>query len=470
MIIAPSPRPLHPGLAFRRGRRGVTAVLAMLFLIVFGALALGFYAAVTTASQVSSNDERVAHAYLAAESGMDFLRYQLAQVSIPPGTSPSNVMNELYGDLQTQLNSTPNFTGKPIARSGNTILIPGDASQKVNTSADGITGFRATITEASGQILVKMEGRYGDAGFGRAFTMNFTRADHPTTVFDFAVASKGKVLMQKGTIGGVTPSSTDTIATVMSGKKTSPAISVTGGTIGGDLSIVASGLASVTGGTVHGSSSPAYILANYTKVLKDAPDFPVADTSALKPYATSVYSGGSTLKNVRIPAGTNPKFTGGAVIQGILYIESPNTIDFRGHVQVQGMIVFEGVGTPATNVIDMRGNFSHGPLPTGSEFDSLRTIKGISVLAPTASMVISGSVDSVLNGNVILGKFNNGGSADWTIEQGTLLTLDETGDSTVFNGKTVKFKSTGSTNVPTKGLIYATYFRPDPVSYKEVSP
>jgi hypothetical protein len=468
---------IHPalpraGLAARQRRRGMTAMLAMLFLVLFSALAVGFYAAVTMASQVSGNDQRVSQAYLAAESGMDFMRFQLARVSIPPGTPQSEILTELEKDLKEQLHGTANFAGKEVKKTGNVIQVPANLSDFIVTSADRTMGFRATITDWAGEIVVKVEGRYGNtAGIGRAFQMDFTRASKPTTVFDFAVASKGKVAIQKGTVTG--PPGNELLASIMSGKESAPAIAMSGGTVGGNLTVVGPGLASITGGKVRDSTNAAYILSNYVKKSDEKPEFPVVDTTVFKAYATNTYTSGTTLKNVRIPAGTNPKFTGGATIQGILYVESPNTIDFRGNVQMQGMIVFENKGTPANNVIDMRGNFSHLPLPNGAEFDALRSISGIAVMAPTTSMVISGSVDSVLKGNVILGQFRNGGSADWTIDQGTLMTLDEPAagtETTLFNGKTVKFLSTGTNNQPTTGLVYSSYFKPKPVSYQEVTP
>src|SRR6185295_18101068 len=119
---------------------------------------------------------------------------------------------------------------------------------------------------------------------------------------------------------------------IMSEKGTSPALSVSGGTIGGDLNVIGSGLASVTGGSVGGSSNVTDILANHTHVVAD-PNFPVFDTTVFAGYATTTYGGatGGTLKNVRIPKNTNPRFTGNATIQGILYIESPNTVTFRGN-------------------------------------------------------------------------------------------------------------------------------------------
>ena len=479
MLTAPMVQPVFSAAAHaaRRGRRGITAMLAMLFLVLFSALAVGFYAAVTTSAQVSNNDQRVAQAYLAAETGMDFMRYQLARVSIPPGTAQADVLTELEIDLRAQLNDTPNFAGKEVRKTGNVIQVPANPAHFIVTSADGSSGFRATITDWAGEIVVKIQGRHGKtANVGRAFQMDFTRASKPTTVFDYAVAAKGRVSMVKGTVTG--PPGNIALGSIMSGKKTAPAISMSGGTVGGDLTVVAAGLASVTGGKVRDSTNPAYIMANYVKVTDSEPDFPTVDTTVFEPYATNVnattaYSSGTVLKNTRIPAGTNPVFSGSATIQGILFVESPNTVTISGDTQLQGMLIFQNAGSTANNLINVSGNFTHKPLPNGLEFDSLRSISGIAILAPTAKLTITGSTDSILKGNVILGQFRNNGSADVTIDQGTLMTMDEPPagtETTVFNGKTVRFMSTGANNQPTAGLIYATYFKPKPISYQEVSP
>ena len=101
----------------RTWRRGVTSVLAMLYLVLFGTLAIGFYAAPTTQSQLVANDERTAGALFASESGMDFMRYQLARVSIPPGTPNDVVVQRLYDDLRTQLEDTGNLGSASIVLS-----------------------------------------------------------------------------------------------------------------------------------------------------------------------------------------------------------------------------------------------------------------------------------------------------------------------------------------------------------------
>ena len=79
---------------FIRRRRGISSVLAMLYLTLFSALAVGFYATVNTAVQVSYNDQRAIQAFGAADSGLEFMRYQLANVSIPSTTAKTEVITK----------------------------------------------------------------------------------------------------------------------------------------------------------------------------------------------------------------------------------------------------------------------------------------------------------------------------------------------------------------------------------------
>jgi hypothetical protein len=440
-------------------------MLAMLYLVLFSSLAIGFYASVNTAVQISNNETQSAKAMLAAESGLHFIRYHLAEVSIPPRTQPANMMTELFKDLQAQITGK-NLGGSSIAFVSDQILIPAASNVYIPSDGTGKAGFRITIVQAGSGVICRVTGRYGTIAT-RNMTLEFKREPFPPKIFDFAIASKGRVVMSKGVVSGyngVTP----TIATIMSLKETAPAITVNGGTIGGDLHVIAPGLAQVSGGSVGGSNSTTQILTEHTHVT-EPPNFPTFDTTVFKQYATNTYTGGNTLKNVRIPPYTNPKFNGGANIQGILYIESPNTVEFSGNVNLQGFIVFENAGNPSNNVIDMRGNFTQlTGLPAGAEFDPLRAITGIAILAPTVNMTVSGSVDSNLIGNVILGRLTTGGSADWTLEKGSLVTVDGTADSTVFGGKTVKFKSIGKLNQPSKGLLYSEHYLPLPDTYREL--
>jgi hypothetical protein len=444
-------------------------MLAMLYLVLFSALALGFYAATTTSCEVVANDRMIAGAQAAAESGMDFMRYQLSLVTIPSGTTAANLQTELYKDLQQQLNTSANLGSYSIGSFDNVIQIPASTSTYIPLDKSNDKSFRATITVWTGDIVVKVEGRTSGGKISRFVQMDYEPGTHTTKSFNFAVASRGQVVMKKGSLGG-TAGVENSVAQVMSAANTSTAINVSGGTIGGDLSILDGAGVSVTGGTVAGSSITADILANHVQVVND-PDFPDVDPSIYKKYATNTYvPKANTQANIIIPPNTNPKFNANDTVQGIMYIQSPNQVTFNGNFKLQGFIVMEKGVSGDVNTLSFSGNLTQSPVPAGSTFDQVRAVSGVAILAPSASINMSGSVDSFMRGSIITNKFNFNGSADIQIDQGTLMTLSPDGDSAVFNGKTVKFTANGSHNVPAAGLTYSGYYKPKMGSYVEVLP
>jgi hypothetical protein len=448
----------------------------MLYLVLFSALAIGFFTSASTAVQVSYNDRNGIQALAAADSGLDFMRYQLASVRIHPGTAPAQVVNELYQDLQSQLNGTGNLRGLSIAKAGNTINIPGPADQFIHLDGAGRTGFRVTITDWAGEIVVKVTGRYATPGMLaagtptlRTITMDFTRQSVPTSVFNYAVASKGVVTVSKGAIVAVDPANNG-IATIMSASPTAGSINMAGGTIGGELNIVSGGSALVTGGSVAGETNTSLIQQDHVNTV-DTPEFPVVDTSVYRQYATNLYQDGTKVqKNIRVPANTNPTFNADDTVQGIIYIESPNQVVFNGNFKLQGFIVFENTGSASGNSMQFKGNVTHSPLPSSSHFDNLRATTGVAILAPTASVAMTGSADSFVKGSVIADSFSFAGSADLLIDQGTVMTYKEGAGSATFSGKTLKFTATGANNMPSEGLSYSRYYAPKPSSYQEIMP
>ena len=439
----------------------------MLFLVLFGLLALGFYASVTTAVQVTANQQRTNKARLAAESGVQFMRYHLAHVTVP--SNSTTVLADLYADLKEALEGTTNLGSNTVSIANNVIYIPAQTNSYIAIDSEENIGFAATIKEWDGGIVCTVMGRSGASSSvnTKSVSLEFKRQQIPSNAFDYAVASKGSVKMIKGSLTGVDGVSGNEIATVMSAKEDGTTITVEGGSIGGELNYVEPADVSVTGGSVAGSTNISDINNNHVHAVAE-PDFPTFDTTVFEQYVTSTYTGGSVLSNVRIPANTNPSFLGGATIQGIVYIESPNVVEFRGNVQLNGFIVFEQANDSTQNIIDMRGNFTWGPLPSDPIYDPLRSTTGIAILAPTTHITMSGSSDSTVRGNFIVGKFSNQGSADMTIDQGTLMTLDE-GESAIFNGKKVKFKATGKLNQPSTGTIYSAYFDPIQGSFQELN-
>jgi hypothetical protein len=89
------------------------------------------------------------------------------------------------------------------------------------------------------------------------------------------------------------------------------------------------------------------------------------------------------------------------------------------------------------------------------------------MLAPTASLSIGGNVDAQVRGNLILGSFDNSGSADMRIDKGSLVTMDRTANSLILNGKSVRFSETGMSNAPSAGIQYGSRFLPQDGTYAE---
>lgn len=477
MMTFPRP-PTHP----RRRRRGFSAVIAMLFLVLFGTLAPGVYATASMSAAVSESDRRAIVASTAAESGMDFARYQLSRVRIPPGTPTSGAIDALYEDLQAQLVGSANLAGRGISRDGNVIRIPD--SGYINLDPAGVARFRLTITDWAGEIVVKSEGAYGTADsstpVARAISMDFTRTQRSGSIFDFAVASKGQIFVEKGHVTGATGVD-PAIATMMSALGVGTSIQVSNGVIGGELTLLDTASISVTGGTVAGSSIPSVILSDHVNVVSEPPEFPLFDPLMYRHYATNTWVNNAKVQsNIRIPAGTGTPskpvvFNANDTVQGILYIESPNNVRFNGNFKLQGLIVME-TSSSTTDSLDFRGNVTHTPVPAGTQFDALRATSGVAILAPNANIAMSGSTDSNLRGSVVANKFEFQGSAKITIDQGSLITLSETSNTAVLSSAGsakaagVFFSGTGAENPPTTGVTFSTFYAPKPSTYQEVVP
>ena len=462
----------HGGPRFRR-RRGVTAVLAMIFMVLIGALALGFYSQTMTATRVSNNDQKGARALSAAESGIQFMRFHLARTDLPPDTTNAQLLVELHKDLKAALELSGNLAGGTIGLADGAISIPAEAGAMVTVDPVTQSGFSVRISGGGGKdgngVVCHISG-YSGAGALRAnkqVRLDFRREPYEGLVLNNAVATRGRFTMIKGGLGGVAGVSDDSIASVTSAYAVSPAVVVAGGFVGGDVGVIGHNLTSITGGSVAGTTDLFAINKDHVKVVTP-PAFPYVDTSIFEQYATGKFNVNATnLKNVRVPAGTNPVFTGNVTIQGVMFVESPNVVEFRGNARMEGFIIFEQTGNSAVNRIDARGNVTYGDLPSGSQFDALRAITGISILAPTATVSLSGSVDSQLRGNVIVGSFENAGSADVRLDKGSIVTLDQTATSAVFNGKAIKFSETGLGNMPSAGVRFGSRLLPQDGTYAE---
>ncbi|HLL89993.1 MAG TPA: hypothetical protein VK324_11890, partial [Tepidisphaeraceae bacterium] len=413
--------------------------------------------------------------------GMQFMKYHLANVAIPPThTASHQVMADLYAQLQASLENTPNMGTKTISLSsdGMVIQIPSSGSIPLDRTAGG-PAFIATLNalpNVEGKVTVSVAGAYGTtATVGKSVSMDFIRKQIPTSVWNAAIASAGQVHLSKGDVTSLvaTPAELAKITAMSALLNDGAAIHVDGGSIGGYLSVVdGSGVWFISGNV--GGDTRADLVAQHTTKLPSAPAMPVVDATVFRPLATTTYPAtvSGAYRNCRIPPNTNPKFTGNDTIEGILYVESPNQVEFQGNCTINGYVVFAN-GANDTDSITMTGNMAQNAVPNGSAFDSVRTNNTIAILAPTADLKLTGSAGgtnkpSVLLGSVIVDTFSMRGASGITISHGTLVTLDPTDDSVLIDtSKWLKFDGTGAENAPQKGISYASYFSPQGFSYTE---
>ncbi|HEV8293582.1 MAG TPA: PilX N-terminal domain-containing pilus assembly protein, partial [Tepidisphaeraceae bacterium] len=301
-----------------RHRGGVVTVLAMMYIVLFALLAVGFYATSNTQAQVSTNEQRRYKALGAAESGMDFLRFQLFQVAVPPTTTDNAILTELHKDLSTQLNGTANMGAKIVGIDGGAtqIDIPSAANQYIKIGSDG-SKFHAVITRSARRIIVKVVGAYSDsveaAADRAAVQLTYDTQERPTDFFNNnGIASKSNVIIDTRIPILGNPAAH---ANVLSISNANPPVTI--GSTGpsssaGDVSVL-QGLNPnlFIGSSVGGAVIPADIMANHVKHLDPAsvPEFPTPSTLAYKKYATNVYvAGHGSYENVLIPPNTNPNF------------------------------------------------------------------------------------------------------------------------------------------------------------------
>jgi hypothetical protein len=328
------------------------------------------------------------------------------------------------------------------------------------------------LTDVSGERMrVRVTGCSGDtrSSLARAVEMEYDLVNRKTAAFDYGVASRGTVQFKASPTTRLvgTP---DSAAGVLSTSAASPSITTGSGPIEGDLSVAfAKSQVTLGSGQVGGANASPAIMADHVHVVA-APEFPYVHTTVFAPFATNTYVAGALRqKNIRVPPNTNPTFGAGQVVDGILYIQSPNVVTFTGTATINGVIVFENRNGVAQNVLDFKGSVLASAIPAGIEFDALRQrAKGLAIAAPTAAVTLTGNVGGRVEGSVIAGKLSLAGSADLTIDRGSLISLGN--DPTLVQGKTVEFTGSASDNPPYAGVRLRANFRPNPSTYRETNP
>ena len=473
---------LAPGRVGCTRRRGTTTVLALLYLVLFSAVALGFYAQTNLGAQVSYNEERVQVAQVAAESGLQYIRYQLSRVTIANTVPRDQILDEVYNQLSAALDGTANLgtshVGFPPPPAARAINIPANATDFIKLTPDGAQ-FHATITELGGGMLrIKSTGRSGTgpSAVSRSIAMDFIERPRRSPVLDYGMAVHGTVDVNKSAFRGTTDAtrgsllSTDTVDATP--------VSVRGGTgaISGDVYLTHP-TGSVTGtGSVAGISDPA-ARAAHVHANTPAPEFPTGDAMPYADYLVgkeTVITGSSAasyLANIRVTANANPTFSGGGTYEGVILVEAPNQVTFASGSTIRGVIV---VANPdeatATNKISFSGTVNfQGTQTLPDTFVPLKTMTGASVVAP--NMTLAFSNDAMVNfaGSVLAKNVSFSGVTTSTVTVPGCVVLTDSNQVSIPPDNVLQISGAAPASIPV-GFRFTNNYAPYPATYLEVAP
>jgi hypothetical protein len=478
----------------------VASVLAMLFLVLFSVMAVGFYASVTTSVQVAGNEQSVRQAMWALDSGIGYVRGQLAQIQFS-AVSPADVPS-IFSALKDRLENTPypmgtlnmgghdpndafDVDGCPM------LCIPG-----ATLAGAGVKNFnwvdlgpnmgktRATIKlyrdPKSGKysLLVKVVGlSSGSSGIARAvqYTVNANQAQ-------WVSPGKGIVSRSGITLSNGAQVDGDITSATRSGN---PPLDMSGGTkLNGNFYYTANTKAPSlsNGAKIYGS-----IYANAT-----APTFPTIDTSVFAQFvpsaaappgphvfnSSSVINPIATYTNIRIKANSNISFGNSVNLNGVIYIESPNKVSFGGGSRINGIIVTDNnpavpLNSNATNNvitlnngvrIDGLDNLDLSQFTASDNGETLKKLAGAIILAPNYKLVLAGGAKSY-SGFMVASSFDLSNGYKGIIN-GNVVNLNDTAFS-MAGGSQLTFAD-GPTTAP--GLYAGVQLSLDATTYKEVAP
>lgn len=451
-------------------RRGAVLIISMIFIIIFSALAVSLAAMSGANVQFAQNQCKADRARACAESGFDIIRFWLNCVSISGTTTEEQRFNQIAISLQNEL-IDKGITNITASYNSSTINIP-----TVPLNSENMSSFSATITQLDIDTLqIDVTGVYGS--ISRTIRATYDFGIRGNNVFDFGVATKGPLSLSGNIeLEGVNVNVEASV--YIESENSNLALSIIGNSqIAGDVSIV-NPIANVDlqGGKAGiGGETGQNAIDHHVHFGVPPSEFPEPNPVQFASYISSVIdantntSSDATFENVRIIASTNPHFTGQVTLKGIVYIETPNVVDFSGGVNVTGIIVGDGNlnDNSGTNQIIFRGNVSSHPvtdLPAEARFDEIRDQTGTFVIAPGFKVSFGGSFDTLcgaIAGNGIEFFGNAGGTINGSIINYSEKQMELSGNSDLF------FNRSGTTISPA-GFVPEIVLEYNPTSYLEL--
>jgi len=461
--MAPIKISVHPK------HKGAVLIISMIFVVIFSALAVSMAAMSGNNIQIAENHRKADRARACAESGFDVIRFWLSRVSISGTTSEDLRFSQIADSLQEELTSE-SITNVTTSSNGSVVTIP-----SVTLDSPGQKSFYGTITKLDNETLqIDITGVYG--AITRTIRAYYNFGERANNVFDFGVATKGPLSLSGNIeLEGVNVSVEASV--YIESENSNLALSIIGNSqIAGDVSIV-NPIASVDlqGGQAGiGGETGQDAIDNHVSFGTPPSEFPEPDPSQFESFVTPLdpnmdTSSDATLENIRIPANTNPTFSGQVTLKGIVYVETPNVVEFTGGADITGIIIGDGSleDNSGVNQIIFRGNVDSHPvteLPEEVQFEVLHDQTGTFVIAPGFHVSFGGSF-SALCGAIASNGVEFFGNAGGTINGSVINYSDE--EMPLSGNSDLYFNRSGTTEVPA-GFVPEIVLEYNPSTYSEV--
>ncbi len=367
--------------------------------------------------QLASNQHKLNSTLSAAQSGLEVMQYWLTRVIIPNSTQPSDYLSTIVSILQNDL-ADNNISNISLSFVGSTITIP----SVTLASADHLS-FEAAIRQLNDNTL-QMDVTGRNDQITRTIRVNYNIKPYKNPLFDYGIATKGPLNMQGNpNVDGLNQSIEADV--YIESKNNDDALLMKGSSaIAGDVSIAnPDANPSVSNSSSIGGETGQDAIDNHIIIPASYPDFPVPNPGAFENYVKNTFEPSTdtttnlALENIKIPADTNPHFSGHVILKGIVFIESPNIVEFTGNADITGIIIGDGdLNFPdEENQLIFRGNVdSRSVSELDAAFGDIREETGTFLLAPGFSASFGGSFET-LNGVIAASGIEFFGNAGGTV-------------------------------------------------------
>jgi Tfp pilus assembly protein PilX len=436
-----------------RGKRRASAlIVALMFVLIFSALALSMMTISGTNVQLASNHHNIDGALSSAQSGQEVVRYWLSQVLFPSSTKQADYFSAVIAALKTDLTSAK-ITNVVVQDDGSIGTVMLDSTAGLTFDAQlkmiDVNTVQARVTGHSG-------------GIARTIRTQYNIQPYVFPIFNYGLATKGPINFPGNPTITAVNAAWEADVFVESLNNSIAMLSIGNVNFDGDIKI------GNPAGTVDFESAVQIAgdygqtaIDNHVSSGNDSPQFPVPDVNLFTAYATGPVvdsswdlSKGITLTNATIKAGTNPDFQGTVTVNGVLFIQSPNKVTFGSNMQLNGILVANGDvinPDPSSRRIDILGNFASGPYPSDPQFDAIRNQIGTSIIAPGFFVTFGGNF-STLEGVVAASGLYFSGNVNAQVK-GSLINYSNS--PTVIEGNAVmNFDRANSTKIPAGFDLY----------------